>query len=193
MVDHYVLFGAAGVALDIVAYFPYVTDVIRRRTKPHLFTWLVWGLIGGVVCVAQIISGAGAGAIVTGVVAVTCFSIAIMAIFWGEKDITILDWLCFIGALFGIVLWTFTDDALYAVVIVTVVDLLGFIPTLRKAWRKPREETASSYAISALRDLCGLLAIRAFVLTNWLYPASSLVFTDGGFALLLLLRRRSAQ
>lgn len=185
------VFGALGVLCDLVACVPYIRDVAQGRTKPHLFTWLGWGIGGAVVFAAQLVSGAGEGTWVTGIVAASCLAIAVMAISKGERDITRSDGVCLAGALAGIALWTMTKTPLYAVLLICAADLLALVPTVRKAYDKPEEETAVAYAISALRDLFALAALRSFALVNWLYPAMAFVFIDGGFAVLLLARRKA--
>ena len=186
--DHYVIFGLVGVILEFVANIPYFRDIFRGTTKPHVFTWTGFGLINAIVASAQYISGGGAGVYVTATVSLVCFAIGILAIFKGEKEITKSDWGCFIGSISAIGLWVLTSNALAAVVIVTIADTLAFIPTIRKAYHKPNEETAMTFAISTIRNIFSLLALQSFTLVNWLYPAT-LLLSDGGFTVMLLLRR----
>ena len=69
-------------------------------------------------------------------------------------------------------------------------DACGFIPTFRKAFHKPHEETLMEYALSVVKFTIALFALESFNLTTWLYPAS-LVLTNGLFVAMLLGRRRS--
>lgn len=39
------IIGMITVILGIVGYIPYLRDVLRGKTKPHVYTWFVWGLI----------------------------------------------------------------------------------------------------------------------------------------------------
>ncbi len=189
MYDYHVALGVVGVAVGALRYGLYFRDIARGVVKPHVFSWFVWGLMNLVVFFAQLISNAGAGAWVTGFVGVACLSISVAALFKGEKEITRIDWFCFLAALCAIGLWILTSNPLFAVVIVTVADALGYVPTYRKSCWKPHEETAHGYALAALRSVFAIAALESFTLTNILYPVSLVVF-DGGFALMLLIRRR---
>jgi hypothetical protein len=187
--DYKTILGVISVVIGFIGYIPYYRDILRRRTKPHPFSWIGFGLLLSISFFAQLVTGAGAGAWVTGISAVGVFGIAILSIYEGEKDITTFDWICFIGALLGIVLWRLTSNPLTAVIIVTIVDAIAFLPTYRKGYLKPQEETASLFAISVLKYAIGIAALATFNLTTVLFPLS-LVITNGAFVSLLLLRRR---
>lgn len=40
--DYKLIISFVSVALVIYGYFPYVRDVFLKKTKPHLYSWLVW-------------------------------------------------------------------------------------------------------------------------------------------------------
>ncbi|MFA7310146.1 MAG: hypothetical protein WC050_04555 [Candidatus Paceibacterota bacterium] len=187
--DYHVILGALAVLVGLMRYALYYRDIFRGKTKPHPFSWFVWGVMNVIVFVAQVTSGAGEGVWATGLVAFACLSISFIALFKGEKQITRLDWACFIAAILGVILWQITKQPLLAVIIVTITDAVAYIPTYRKSFMRPHEETASSYLLAALRSVLSIGALESFALVNWLFPAS-LVLTDGGFALMLWIRRR---
>jgi hypothetical protein len=166
----------------------YLKNVFFGRTKPHVFSWLLWSLLAGIGFFAQISKGAGVGAWVTGMTGVMCLLIAIIGIFSGKDHILRIDIWCFIGALLGVIVWRITDDPLAAVLIVSVIDALAFIPTFRKAYSRPYEETASAFALAALKWTLGIIALESLNLTTAIYPAS-LVFTNGLFVTMLIVRR----
>jgi hypothetical protein len=190
--DYHMVLGVLGIIAGFLGFIPYFRDIIRGTTKPHAFTWFGWGLINATACAAQIASGGGSGALVTAFTSFICCSISITAFFGNEKNITKGDWVCFIGAIFGIGLWTTTQEPLLAVIIITISDVLAFVPTIRKAFYKPYGETASSYAIATVRSLFGLLALHNFALANWLY-LGAVFLSDAGFTIMLLVRRRQLE
>ena len=73
--------------------------------------------------------------------------------------------------------------------LITVIDALGFVPTFRKSYSRPFEETAVTYAISGLKFVVAILALENLSLVTWLYPAS-LVLMNGLFVGMVLTRRR---
>jgi hypothetical protein len=187
--DFKMILGLAAVAVGLIGYWLYLRDIFRSKTRPHVFTWFVWSLMVGTAFFAQLARGGGAGAWVSGVAAVVCLFIAACAFWRGEKHITRLDWVCFIGALAGLALWKITADPLAAILVIIVVDALAFVPTIRKAFFKPEEETAGVYMASAIKYVFALAAIDSYNLTTWLYPAY-LVMSNGGFVIMLCFRRR---
>lgn len=170
MYDQQTLIGLLAVAVGIIGYFFYYRDIFRGKTKPHPFTWFGFALLNGIIFIAQLMSGGGPGAWAAGFTALATFGIALLAHSHGEKGITLFDWICFWGALIGIALWLVTDDALLAVVTVTVADLLAFAPTFRKSYTCPTEETQVLYLMSALKFGLSLFALTAFTLTTALFP-----------------------
>ena len=134
-------------------------------------------------------AGGAAGSWVTGFTAAACLVVFVFALFRGEKEITRGDTLSLIGAGVATLLWWLTQDPLLAVVLITLIDALGFYPTFRKSWFKPQEETLSTYWISSLKFAIALFALGEFTLVTALYPAS-LVIMNGGFAAMVAVRRK---
>ncbi|MDO8495140.1 MAG: hypothetical protein Q7S32_01245, partial [bacterium] len=189
MTDSKTTLGVIAVVVGLIGYAPYFRDILNGRTKPHFFSWFVWALLGGLAFFAQVVGHAGPGAWVTGCTAVICLVIAILALKKGEKEITKFDWLCLAGALLGIILWIKTKNPFSAVIFITLIDSMAFIPTFRKSYNKPGEETAVEYALAALKWTIGLFAIESFSLVTWLYPAV-LIITNSLFVMMVLIRRR---
>jgi uncharacterized membrane protein HdeD (DUF308 family) len=184
------IIGWATIIIGLLTYIPYFWSIYKKQTKPHVFSWFIWGLLGAIAFFAQIADGAGPGAWVNGVTAFICFVIAAIALKFGEKNITRSDWITFLGALSAIPVWYVTQNPLYAIILVTVIDALGFSPTFRKSWLKPWEENALTYGLSAGKYALSLLAIENYTMTTVLYSAS-LVFMNGVFVAMLLFRRKA--
>lgn len=174
------MFSAMAAALTLLAFIPYIVGIRAGKTRPHAFSWLIWGVTTLAVFAAQLDAGGGVGAWPIGLSA--CVSIAIAVIAWRGRErwhsdvsITRADWLFLAGALSALPLWYLTADPLWAVVVLTIVDLLGFGPTMRKAWHYPFAEKLSFYALVALRNLLVLLALEQRSLATMLFPATMAV------------------
>lgn len=181
--------GWTTIIIGLLTYIPYFKSIYERKTKPHVFSWFIWGVLGAIAYFAQLSDGAGPGAWVNGITALVCFTIAGIALRYGEKNITRSDWLTFIGALSAIPVWYVTQNALYAILLITVIDALGFYPTFRKSWMKPGEENALTYGLSAGKYALSLLAIENYTMTTVFYSAS-LVAMNGLFVAMILWRRK---
>jgi hypothetical protein len=188
MMDKEIL-GAIAAILSIAGSLAYALALWRKEVTPHFFTWVIWALICGIAFVAQVVEGAGPGSWVMGFTVISCSSFAVASLWIGEKNITRSDWAAFLTAMLALPIWYLTQNALWAVIIVSIIDALGFYPTFRKSWYTPWNESAVSFSLAAIKFAVSLFAIETFNWVTSLYPIS-LVLLNGGFVLLLLYRRQ---
>lgn len=181
--------GILATSMAFFSYIPYIRNMLSGKTKPHAFSWLVWGALTAIAFVGQVSDNAGPGAWVTGFTAMVSFFIFVTALRTGEKDISKSDWFSLIGAGLAMLLWWATSNPLTAVILITLIDALGFYPTFRKSYHKPHQETAITFAISGLKFIVAIFALENLTLVTWLYPAS-LVLMNGIFVIMLLIRRK---
>lgn len=181
----------AGVAtlIAIYSYIPYFRDIMKGKTKPHAFSWLVWFLLTAIAFVAQLSDGGGVGSYVNAFTAFVAFFIFVTAIFRGEKDITRSDWACLIGAFVAIGLWILTSQPLLSVILISVIDAIGFLPTFRKSYYKPHQETMQTFVLSSLKYGVAIFALENYSLITILYPAS-LILMNSLFVAMLVSRRK---
>lgn len=166
------ILSAIAIALTFAAFVPYIRAIMSGTTKPHVFSWVIWGATTFVVFLAQLEGKGGAGAWPIGVSGVITLLIAILA-YVKRADITITktDWLFLVSALSSLPLWYFTSDPLWAVVILTIVDVLGFGPTVRKAYGDPHSESLLFYGMFSIRNLLVIAALEEYSVTTVLFPA----------------------
>ena len=164
---------AIAIVLTFVAFVPYIRAILSNQVKPHVFSWAIWSITTLVIFFAQMEDGAGVGAWSTGVSGCVTVFIASLA-YWKRADISItkLDWLFLTAALVSLPIWYFTSDPLWTVVILTTIDVLGFGPTIRKAYSFPYSESLLFFAIFVLRDSLVIAALENYSITTVLFPAS---------------------
>lgn len=119
-----------------------------------------------------------------------CIGIAISAYWLGTKDIKRIDWVVLLTALLSIPLWIVTKSPLLSVILVVLIDAMGYVPTIRKSWRKPYEEAALMWAISIVVFTLSFFALENYTLTTYLYPVTFATINIF-FVAYLLVRRRS--
>lgn len=179
---------AVAIIITVLGYIPYIRNVLRRKTKPHVYTWFTWGLVAAIAFALQLINHAGVGSLVTLVAAFIAFSICAIALRNGNRNITISDTVCLLLAAVSIITWLSVDSALIAIILVSIADILGFVPTIRKSWSLPHEETAISYGLNALRFSIAIYALETYTVVTYLYPLTWLI-ANAAFVVFLLLRR----
>lgn len=166
------LYSAIAIVLTVVAFFPYIRSILKGETKPHVFSWVIWGSTTFIVFLAQLKDGAGVGAWPIGVSGLITIYVAFLAYLKkSDKTITLIDWCFFLSAMASLPAWYFTSDPLWAVVILTAVDVLGFGPTVRKAYFHPFDENLTFFSIFIARNLIVIMALEHYSLTTVLFPA----------------------
>ena len=85
MIDSHTFFALAAVLLATVRYGTYFYTIYQGETKPHAFSWLLWGTVTGIGTVAQFSLNAGPAAWALGFVSVSCFSLPAWHFSSGKK------------------------------------------------------------------------------------------------------------
>lgn len=184
------LLSAAAIALTLYAFLPYIRSIKLGTTRPHVFSWFIWGSTTFIVFLAQLDDGGGIGAWPVGVSGIITLYITWLAyVKQANVSINFIDWLFLFCAMISIPLWYFTDDPLWAVVILTAIDVSGFGPTVRKVYHQPYSEHPGFYSLFLVRNLIVILALEHYSLTTVLFPAV-IAAACLLLVLLILLRRR---
>lgn len=178
--DYKIIISSGAVILTFVGYVPYIRDVLKKKTKPHVFTWLVFTLAGGVAYALQVVGGAGVGSWALLAAVIVCFIIFLLGLRIGDKDITRSDVIFLLLALISLLLWLVVRQPVWSVILATAVEILGFVPTIRKSWNAPYSETLFAYQIAFFRHGISIAALNQFNILTLLYPVawtlSNLIF-----------------
>ena len=189
MYDPKVIVGLIASLLVFVGYAPYIRDTLKGKTKPHIYSWFIWGFVTLLIFFFQFNAGAGAGSWLTLSAGLVCILIFGLSLWHGTRDIKRLDTVFLILALFALGLWMITKQPLISVILLVAIDILGFIPTIRKSWNKPYTETLFTYGLNTFRFVIGIYALETLTVVTYLYPVAWL-FANGLFSVLLIVRRK---
>lgn len=152
----------------------------------------MWGSITAIAFALQIQGGAGVGALVTLAAAIVCGFVFLLGLRNGNKDIALIDKVCLLLGTLALVLWLFAKQPVLSVIILSMADILGFIPTIRKSWKKPYEETLFSYQMNTFRFILALIALETYTIVTILYPLTW-VIANGLFSIFLIVRRKQVK
>ncbi|MBI5139685.1 hypothetical protein HZA26_03710 [Candidatus Nomurabacteria bacterium] len=169
------IFVSIAVVCAIFGNIPYLRDVLKRKVEPHPYTWLVWSIVSLIMFFGQLVKGAGVGAIPTGASEIFTIIIFIFSLRYGFKNIVRRDTYFLIIALLGLIPWVLTKDPTISVVIVVMIDLVAFIPTLRKTWIYPNSETPLLYSMNVLRHILTLLSLQNYNIATTLHSIAMII------------------
>lgn len=158
-----IIASVAATIIALVAYIPYLIDMFRGKNQPHLYTWISIFLITAVVGYIQLIGGAGVGAIPTiigvgvdGIILFYCFK-------FGTKDVVFMDKVCLTGSILGIISYgALSNKPVISLAIVTIAEIISFIPTFRKTRNDPYSESLPSYYLLILKLSLILVALQNY-------------------------------
>lgn len=166
-------FSAIAIALTLLAFYPFIRAILTGKSRPHVFSWFIWAAVTFTVATAQFAGGAGVGSLPLALSGLLTGGVAVLALCKAaDTSIYRSDWVFLILAFSALPLWWLTADPLSAVIILTAVDLLGFGPSVRKAWSLPHEENAVFFTVGAVRNGFVVLALETFSWTTVLFPAA---------------------
>ncbi len=175
--------------LTVVSYTPYIVTTARGRVFPHVFSWFLWSLMGGLIFAIQVKEGAGPGAWATGLSTALSFLIFLLA--WRRQSVTIttLDKILLGISLVALALWMFAKAPLLAVLLLCVANFTGgHGPTLRKSWANPFGESVFLFLAGVLKYFLAVLVLDSFTLTTALFPLGVIV-ANTTVAVVILARR----
>lgn len=182
--------GVVAIALTFIAYTPYVLDLLKGKTKPHIFSWFIWSIVTSIIYALQVSAGAGLGSLVTLAVAVISFFIFVLGFRNGNKNIKKVDVGFLVLAVLAIPLWLVVKQPVLSIILLSTIDMLGFAPTVRKSWDDPYSETLSLYAITTFRHALSIIALEHYNIVTLLFP-STWIIANALFSVMLMVRRKT--
>lgn len=178
-------FAIIGAIVASIGGLIYLYATIRGTVRPNRVSWLLWGIFPMLAFVAQRAQGAHwlswvsfiAGALALLTVAASFFN---KNAYWKTE---LIDYICMLFALCGIVLWAVTKNPNAAILFSILADFSAGFPTLRKALMHPDTENWSAYGLSAIGYILSILAIQTWTFENYAFVVY-LAAMNGALALL---------
>lgn len=181
--------GIITIILAFIGYIPYFRDTLLGKTKPHIISWLLWTIVSFVAFGLQWSKGSGSGSYANfamGIISLTLFFLSLRN---GRINIKKTDIFSFIMALIAIFLWLVVDQPVWSILLVVLIDFFSFIPTLRKSWNHPRQETLSTWILTDIRHLLALFSIQSINFVTIFFPLYAFI-CNMFFITELIVRRR---
>lgn len=170
-----ILFAILSIICGLTAFLPYVFDIFRLKTKPHIFTWIIWFLTQSTATYAIFHGGGGIGGLELLMGTVLQLVVILFSLKYGIKDVTKSDAAVLIIALAAIVIWWQLNQPILSVFMVSAIDASGYIPTFRKSYKNPWSETLKTFFLFALSDMFSILALKEYNFLTMTYLLTILV------------------
>ncbi len=161
--------------IAVAGNVPYIRDTLRKRVKPHPYTWLVWTIVSGITFFGQLAKGAGIGALPAGVAEVFTIGIFLFSLRYGFKYVVKTDKYFLAAALLGLIPWAIFDDPTLSVIIAVSIDLIAFVPTIRKTWKNPSTEAPQLYSANVIRHILTLFSLQAYNVATVLHSVAMII------------------
>ena len=183
------IIGITATALTFIAYVPYYRDILKGKTRPHVYSWSLWALLTILLVALQIKGGAGSAVWVTAAAGIMSVGVVLLSIKNGKRDITKSDTVVAILSLLAIGFWLIAEQPVISITLVIIADLLAFIPTVRKSYVHPYSETLSLFVTNTLRFVLAFFAVEqyTYLSASWII---AWVVGNALLSVLLVVRRK---
>ena len=161
--------------LAVAGNIPYLIDIFRGNIKPHPYTWFVWSLVSATVFFGMLAKGAGIGALPAAASEIFTIIIFLFSLKYGFKDINRNDTILLVVALLGFIPWILTKDPTISVIIAVSIDLVAFVPTLRKTWQSPSTESPLLFSTNVLRHILALFSLQTYNIATMLHSLAMII------------------
>ncbi len=179
----------AGV-ISFLAYLKYIISIFNGKTKPSRSTWWVLTFVGILIFFSSYSIGAKENMWIQLSYILGPLIIAILSLsskYGYSSGLLKIDKICLLGGILCIGLWIIFNSPLIAFLGSIIVDFIGLIPTIKKAYFDPNEEDPAAWGIETVAIIVNALGISVWfslVEKDWIYALYLLVVNGTIFILL---------
>ena len=175
--------------ISLAAYAPYILSILRKETKPNRASWIIWAIVSTIIALSYREAGASYAFLAPVGYVIGSTIVFILSIRHGVGGWTPFDRKCLIGAAISLVLWWVFNSPMSALLINLFINLLGTLPTARKAWYQPETESKVAWSLFSLGSIVNLFAVEEWIFSMAVYPVS-MIFLIGIVTVPVLWTRR---
>jgi hypothetical protein len=180
-----------GYIAGLLALFPFVFMVISMRkgnTRPNLAGWLLYTVAMTMSVASSVALGAWQSVWLAVAYVFGNLLIISVSLKTGYFAFTKFDYGCILVSVGSLILWGYTSNPLYALVLNVLIDAAGTFAIANKTYKHPGTEDTKAWTIFFLIAVLNIFAVASFDISNALYPVY-LVFANGLIALLSLRKK----
>lgn len=163
--------GLLGGLVSLLAYPPYIRDMIKGTTRPERATWFIWSVISVIALGTQLAQGGTWSVAMTVTQTLGVVAVFLLSIRYGYGGFKRRDIISLIVAGLGLLLWAVTDQPIVALWVVVLVDAAGAWLTIYKSYLEPETETEITWILDCIANLLAVIAVGQLDFGLMLYPA----------------------
>lgn len=177
--------------LALLFYVQTARGTVNGTLRPNPTSWVIWSFNDTLILVGSLALGAWNTLWVPIVYAVLGWFIFALALRNDRRPPSPLEWACLCGACVGWVAY-FVEGGLWAIVLGSLVNTVGCIPTIRTALCEPEKESLSVWFLIWFSVLFMSLSCERMEFSLLVFPVSSLVNVSAIVGALLWFRPSSS-
>lgn len=151
-------------------YIPYTIDILKGRVKPARSARLMFAILLVVTLLQQKQLGSGWLLAITYGEVIGTIAILALSFTRGVGGLSKIDLVCYVLLTVDVVLWLATGQALLALILSVIADLIAFSPTLIKTWRQPWTETPLFFFTMVIASPLNIIAAGTYSFGVLLFP-----------------------
>ncbi|MBA3724336.1 MAG: hypothetical protein H0W89_05640 [Candidatus Levybacteria bacterium] len=159
----------AGV-INAVCYVPYIKDILKGKTKPNRASWLIWALLGFVAFFSLMSKGANPSLWLIGIQTVGLVTVFILSFKYGSGSFTKKEYIALCFAASGLLVWYFTKEPAAALYIAIIINAIGSLLMIHKAYKDPGSETRITWILGALAGFVSILSVGSYDILLLSFP-----------------------
>lgn len=190
--DIKIVFAVIASIIGIIAFIPYIRDIFSHKTKPHIYTWLIWIITQGIGVFGMVHGGASWGSLSLTIGLIFVIFIFLCCFKYGTKDITKADKIVLMFAFLAVFVWFQLKQPILSILMISIIDFCGFLPSIRKTYKNPQSETLSAWLLFTVSNTFAILALSEYNFLTLFYILTITIANLIIFAVALIGRRKTA-
>jgi small-conductance mechanosensitive channel len=183
--------GLAAGLIGVIAYVPYVRDILKRRAKPERASWIIWSVQYTLLFFTQVTQHVPYALWLPGLQLAGVIVVCGLSFRYGHGKFDRQKVLLLLSVGIALLIWYLTKNAVAALLISIFIEAFGIALTSYKAYKDPASETLTLWALIGFAGVLGVVAVGMNgPLILYIYPIALAVMNFSVVAAQLLGRKR---
>jgi len=154
----------------LYSFVPYAKDILRGRVKPARSTRLMMVILITFSLLQQHSLGSGWLLAITIGDGIGAVAILLLALKRGMGGVTRLDLICYTLLAVNLIIWLSSSNALIALHLSALADLIAMTPVFIKTWKQPWTETPLFFILGIIAPLLNIVGVGNYSYSVLFFP-----------------------